>query len=142
MNASDANNEKWSLWSARQRRALLVVLLPLLAWWGWRAYRNPTIIDYPQTGPGLRASELEDKLDPNMATAAELAALPAIGPKAAQQIVTYREGYRRGGREGQAFANPTDLLKVPGIGFNTLQELLPYLKFSSTGAPDAHRRLK
>ena len=135
-------SDKWSLWSARQRQALLIVLFPLLAWWGYQAYRNPTIIDYPQTGSGIRADELEDQLNPNSATAAELAALPAIGPKVAQQIVTYRERYHRDGREGQAFAKATDLLKVPGIGFNTLQELQPYLKFSSAGAADAHPGLK
>jgi competence ComEA-like helix-hairpin-helix protein len=120
----------------------LVILLPLLAWWGYQAYRNPTIIDYPQTGAGNRASELEDQINPNTAIAAELAALPAIGPKVAQQIVTYRERYHRDGRSGEAFKTSTDLLKVPGIGFNTLQELQPYLKFSSPGAPDAHPGLK
>jgi DNA uptake protein ComE-like DNA-binding protein len=108
---------------------LLVALFPILAWWAYQAYRNPTIIDYPQTGPGISADNLEDRLDPNHATAAELAALPAIGPKVARQMLAYRERYRRDGRDGEAFKNPTDLLKVPGIGFNTLQQLEPYLKF-------------
>ncbi|HEY1684741.1 MAG TPA: helix-hairpin-helix domain-containing protein [Tepidisphaeraceae bacterium] len=101
----------------------------LLINWGYQAYRNPTVIDYPQTGPGIHAAELDDRLDPNIANAAELAALPAIGPKVAGEIVTYRERYVREKRMGAAFKAPTDLLKVPGVGFNTLQELEPYLKF-------------
>lgn len=93
------------------------------------------MIDYPQIGPGIRAGELQDRIDPNVAPAAELAALPAIGPKVAGQIVTYRERYHRQGRSGAVFKVPNDLLKVAGVGFNTLQELIPYLKFPDARAP-------
>ena len=48
-------------------------------------------------------------LDPNLASAAELEALPGIGPALAQRIVDDREA--RG-----PFASTAELARVPGIG--------------------------
>lgn len=48
-------------------------------------------------------------LDLNSANAAQLEALPGIGPVLAQRIVSYREQHGR-------FARVRDLLAVPGIG--------------------------
>lgn len=114
----------------------MILLLGLLAWLGWWAYRNRSIIAYPQVGPGARASELEDRIDPNKASAAELAALPVIGPKVGREIVEYRERYHADGRPGEAFKNVEDLLKVAVVGANTLEQIKPYLKFPATSTTE------
>lgn len=56
----------------------------------------------------------------NTATAAELAFLPGIGPKAAERIIAYRE-------EHGPFKKTTDLMQVKGIGDRTYERLSPYL---------------
>jgi competence protein ComEA len=56
----------------------------------------------------------------NQATADDLMKLPRVGPKRAQAILDVR---RRLGR----FHQPTDLLRVKGIGRKTLRQLLPLL---------------
>lgn len=56
----------------------------------------------------------------NSATAAELDALPGIGPALAQRIIAFRE-------EHGGFRTVRDLLKVPGIGpskFESLEDLV------------------
>jgi competence protein ComEA len=52
----------------------------------------------------------------NTATAALLELLPGIGPSTAQKIVDYR-------KENGPFTRVEDLLKIPGIGPATLEEL-------------------
>ncbi|NEN06502.1 helix-hairpin-helix domain-containing protein [Diaminobutyricibacter tongyongensis] len=56
----------------------------------------------------------------NLASAAELQALPRIGPALAQRIVDWREAHG-------LFASPADLMKVSGIGqtlFDALKDLV------------------
>jgi competence protein ComEA len=60
-------------------------------------------------------------LDLNAATAAELDALPGIGPVLAARIVEYRR------REG-SFRSVEELLSVPGIGPRLLARLRPALR--------------
>jgi competence protein ComEA len=59
-------------------------------------------------------------LDVNQATAAQLEALPGIGPVLAGSIVEYRAA-------NGPFARLEDLLRVPGIGPAKLEQLAPYL---------------
>ena len=59
-------------------------------------------------------------LDPNHDSAADLAALPGVGPHLAARIVRERE------RHGP-FASPEALLRVPGIGPATLRALRPHV---------------
>ena len=56
----------------------------------------------------------------NTATAAQLEGLPGIGPTTAARIVQYRE-------ENGLFERVDDLLKVPGIGPATLEEIRAFV---------------
>ena len=69
---------------------------------------------------GARAS-MRAPLDLNAATAAELDALPGIGPVLAARIVEHR-------RQHGAFRSVEELLSVPGIGPRLLARLRPALR--------------
>ncbi|PWH17569.1 MAG: hypothetical protein DDG60_01745 [Anaerolineae bacterium] len=56
----------------------------------------------------------------NTADAALLETIPGIGPTIANRIVSYREA-------NGPFQKVDDLLKVPGIGPNTLEKIRPYV---------------
>ena len=66
------------------------------------------------SGPGAAPVNL------NLATRAELEALPDVGPVTAQSIIGWRE--ERGG-----FTSVDELLEVDGIGEKTLAKLAPYV---------------
>ena len=68
-------------------------------------------------GPGAAAGPL---VDLNSATAAELEALPQVGPVTAQAIVAWREAH--GG-----FTSVDELLEVDGIGDKTLAQIAPHV---------------
>jgi competence protein ComEA len=73
----------------------------------------------PATAPSSGVTA-DGKIILNQATADDLMKLPRVGPKRAQAILDVR---RRLGR----FHQPTDLLRVKGIGRKTLRQLLPLL---------------
>ena len=56
----------------------------------------------------------------NTATAEQLAYLPGVGPKTAEEIIAYREA-------NGAFKKLTDLMQVKGIGDKTFELISPYL---------------
>lgn len=62
-------------------------------------------------------------LDPNLATAADLAALPGIGPVLAQRIVAFRE-------EHGPFKNIADLQEVKGLGPATLANIRSFIEIT------------
>jgi DNA uptake protein ComE-like DNA-binding protein len=68
------------------------------------------------------------ELDPNTASADELACLPELGPAAAKRIVAYRSERQAVGI-ARPFASEKDLDKVNGIGPRTLEEIRPYLRY-------------
>ena len=75
----------------------------------------------PANGPAGGAPGAASRpIDINRATAAELEALPGIGPALAQRIVADRE-------VNGPFRRPQDLTRVAGIGAKTLEKLLPYI---------------
>lgn len=62
-----------------------------------------------------------DQLDLNTATAAQLDALPGVGPALAARIVAKRDSLN-------GFAKVDDLRKVRGIGTATLEKLRPFFR--------------
>ena len=76
-------------------------------------------------------------LDPNTATADELALLPGLGPKLSQAIVAYRAGTEH----KPAFRSLADLQQVRGIGPRICARIAPYLRLPTgqTSAGSPHR---
>lgn len=68
----------------------------------------------------LRGDPAKRILNPNTATAEELATLPGIGPQTASAIIQKRKG--------KPFTKIEDLLDVKGIGPVTLEKMKPRLK--------------
>lgn len=80
-----------------------------------------------RSGPAVgSAPNLRLRLDPNTASAEELALLPRIGPQLAQNIVAYRAAAGR----LPAFRTADDLDAVPRIGPVTVEALRPHLHFA------------
>lgn len=70
--------------------------------------------------PGASAASSGEVVDINTASAAELDALPGVGPSTAQKIVDDREA-------NGPFSTPEDLMRVSGIGakkFDALKDLV------------------
>jgi len=74
----------------------------------------------PASGGGPAGGDTGGKVNLNSATAADLEALPGIGPVLAQRIVDYREQHG-------PFRAVTDLQKVSGIGAKTYASLEPLI---------------
>jgi len=87
-----------------------------------------------QVGLGVAEEEVAgtplakgERLDPNVATAAQLRRLPGVGRAKAEAIVSERT-------TGKPFEGPADLARVPGIGPQTVEALTPHLEFGSRGS--------
>jgi DNA uptake protein ComE-like DNA-binding protein len=122
------------LWTISQRRVVLGIVVVLLAYLAIEYHLNPTQIPDPQPPQGTRYDELADRLDPNTADAAALAAIPQLGEKKAQQIVEYRDDFVKSHHGQLAFNEPRDLLKIKGIGVSTMNNMDQYLVFPSQSA--------
>lgn len=119
----------FSLWTPSQRTALIVFLVGLWVYLGYRYFSSPLHVPDPQPPEALRAAELEDRIDPNRAEWQMLASLPLIGERRARDIVAYREAFVANHRGPLAFARLEDLMNVRGIGTATISQLEPYLIF-------------
>ncbi len=73
--------------------------------------------------------DLENRLNPNVATSGSLTRLPGIGAVRAEAIVAYREGFNAQQISGNAFGNCDDLQKVRGIGPKTVGNIKRWLEF-------------
>ncbi len=73
-------------------------------------------------GPGVQTAWMGDRVPVNLATQADLTALPGIGEKRARAIVESRS------QQG-TFESARDLARVDGISENMALELAPYLDF-------------
>ena len=81
------------------------------------------------SGPAVTAAQLQLRLDPNKASAAELDLLPRVGEKIAENIIKYRASVS----DAPPFGAAEDLAHVPRIGHVTVDLLRPYLCFPTAG---------
>ncbi len=72
------------------------------------------------------ASTLATGIDPNKARWYEIAQLPGLGETVAKRWVTHRQSR---GSQQPAFARPSDLTRINGIGQKTLRRIAPFLRF-------------
>lgn len=72
-----------------------------------------------QTGTG-KSSDPTEKVNLNTATIGELESLPGIGQVRAEAIIADRE-------ENGSFRYPEELIRVPGIGQGTLEQIIDYI---------------
>lgn len=121
------------VWSTRQRAALGVVVLGVVAGLAVRAYLNPLHLPDPPAPAGPLADQLDLRVDPNEADWPALAALPSIGEKRAREIVEYRRAYEAEHEGAVAFKGAEDLMNVKGIGKATTRALEPHLVFPPAG---------
>ncbi|MEM8873504.1 MAG: helix-hairpin-helix domain-containing protein [Planctomycetota bacterium] len=108
--------------SSRHQKYLAVVGLILCAVFAVLLVRDGVHVPGELPPAGVRAGELGPPIDPNTATAGELAALPGIGPSKAAALVEYR-GDRK------PFRTSADLLAVPGWGPALVEQTEPYMEF-------------
>jgi competence protein ComEA len=121
------------LFTARERLAIAVLAGVILTGWGIRLYQHRDSGDPVQIirgavqppappvappsapdsaavpSPSAAAPAAASLVDINRADAAELDALPLIGPAKAEAVIRYRV-------EHGPFAKPADIMKVKGIG--------------------------
>lgn len=101
-------------------RALLACALILtsflMGFWYGRSSQSPIEVTYTLAPPPREAGS-PFPIDINTADRDTLAALPGIGPVAAQRIVAYRQAHG-------TFRSEQELLKIDGIGAGTLEPIL------------------
>ena len=117
------------MWSRQQRAIIVALLIALLVYLGVRRALHRTYIPDPQPLDGSRAGKLADRLDPNSATQAELAAIPGVGEKLAGAIVEHRQDFARLHAGDVPFHEPRDLLAIRGVGVAKMEAMEPYLMF-------------
>ncbi len=134
-----AHQWRFPSWSTSQRVSLLTILAGLLLYSFVRYAMNRTFINDPPPTESSRMSELADRIDPNTADEATLAALPTLGEKRAKLIVEYRNSRARPNHI--VFSEPNDLLRIRGIGVATLDQMKPFLIFpTATTRPSTQQR--
>jgi hypothetical protein len=89
------------------------------------------------TPVGYLSDRMDLRLDPNVATAGELAAIVDLGEKHAQDIVAYRTRFQASHPAEPAFTEWADLENARGIGPKTAQMALRYLEFPPRPEADA-----
>ncbi len=92
------------------------LLFPPVAALAFVAFASVATADAPAAAAGK-------KININQASAAQIALLPRVGPKAAERIVEYRKAH---GSFGQA----EELMEVKGVGEKLYGELKPYVSLS------------
>ena len=121
--------EGWG-WTRRQRVGLGILLTMLLVFLVVQYVRRPAQRDAVVTqGQAM----LPERVDPNVAGAAELARVPHVGDVLAGKIVAYREARKGNVADGVVFRQAGDLDAVPGIGAKLVEQLAPFLKFPGEG---------
>ncbi len=75
-------------------------------------------------------------VDPNQATAEELARIPGVGVKTAEALVKYRAARREMAEDGRVFLRLADVERVPGVGKKTAENMGEYLAFPQVSTPE------
>jgi len=117
------------MWTFSQSKALLGLCLLLALFLLAESIRKPAEISDPPERDSPRAGEIMDRIDPNTADAAALAAIPNLGEKRAAEIVEYRENFKQRYPAATAFTSMDDLMLMKGFGPATVANLAPYLVF-------------
>jgi len=117
------------VWTAAQRRflagSLLCAAIALLI----LRFVHPVYVSDPEPSQGSRFAELQDRIDPNTASAAALATLPSLGEKRAKEIVDFRDAYAKNHPGQVAYKSSRDLLKLKGVGVSIVANIEPFLIF-------------
>jgi DNA uptake protein ComE-like DNA-binding protein len=119
---------------ASQRRGLSLLLGILTLILAIRLTLNRNTVPDPQPAEGPNSRELADRIDPNSASEAELAAIPTLGEKRAEAIVEFRRQYNARHPNRPAFTILPDLEQVSGIGPAMAEMMEPYLVFQAAPA--------
>jgi hypothetical protein len=117
------------IWTTSQRRGLVAVFGVVAIVLAIRLWMNRATLPDPLPPRGSAVDQLADRLDPNTASASELAAIPTFGEKRAQAMVEYRRQFQAAHPGKAAFAVPDDLKHVRGIGPAVTETLEGYLIF-------------
>ena len=73
--------------------------------------------------------KLDDKLNPNYATAENMARLPGIGLVRAEAIIAHRENFNDKNGNGPVFQSCYDLQQIDGLGPKITKNINRWLKF-------------
>jgi len=92
-------------------------------------YLRPLVFSETIGVEPARIDQVEQRIDPNVATWPELARLPGIGEAVAKRIIDYRQEHRPPSGGPPVFRSPHDLTAINGIGPKTLEKITPHLKF-------------
>jgi len=115
-----------------QIRGLTILLGILITILAVRLAINSKTVPEFQSAPNPAPDQLADRIDPNTASEPELAAIPELGEKRAHAIVQFREQFQSRHPNQIAFARPSDLEQISGIGAATAETMSPYLTFPKT----------
>ena len=127
-----ARQEGLNLWTPKQRATLLVLIFLFVFALVLKAALHRQYIPDPQPLQSKFSDRLEDKLDPNTASQAELIVLPQLGEKRVLAILEFRDRQLRRNPTTIPFRRLEDLLQVTGIGVAMLETIRPHLKFPTT----------
>lgn len=105
----------------------------MLVWAGWtllqliRLFAQGVLADSGWNGASEAPPPAGVRLDLNRASYPELMLLPGLGPGRAAEVVLSR--LRHG-----PFSSPESLLRVPGIGRDTVDRLAPHIEVGARSA--------
>jgi competence protein ComEA len=95
----------------------VLALLSIIAYWGRTSHWGADSIELGRNP----ARQLDYRIELNSASWVEWSQIPGIGPVLGERIVCERE-------QNGPFRDPSDLMRVKGIGPKRLSEIQPYIQ--------------